>query len=139
MRVATCAAVLAASMLAVPVQAQSFGPAKVQCVQYLRAARSSDILYHQASNWLLGYVSGINGAVATMSGQATPIAMTNDQVLKSAADYCERHPNQTLANAASQWYATLPRQAAPKQAERESDTWHLKLVAPERKPILDRR
>src|SRR5437868_1834924 len=36
-----------------------YGMAGVQCGQYLKAARSSDILYHQASQWLLGYVSGM--------------------------------------------------------------------------------
>ncbi len=68
--------------------------AGVQCSQYTKAARASDILYHQASQWLLGYVSGMNAAMKVAKG-TTPLAnLTNDQVLKSAGDYCEGQPGQ---------------------------------------------
>src|SRR5690242_12114204 len=103
-----------AAMLAVstPALAQKqYGAAGVTCAQYTKGARTSDITYHQASNWLLGYVSGINAAQAA-NGGAPAINLTNDQVLKSAADYCAANPSATIAAAAGQWYATLPPQAA---------------------------
>ncbi|MEX2035998.1 MAG: hypothetical protein WEA28_12470, partial [Xanthobacteraceae bacterium] len=41
-------------------QAQApLGMGGVRCSEYLKAARASGILYHQASNWLLGYLSGV--------------------------------------------------------------------------------
>jgi hypothetical protein len=114
----------------------------VLCSQYTKAARTSDIVYHQASNWLLGYVSGMNAANA-----ATAVHLTNDQVLKSALDYCTANPGATIAGAAGQWYAQMPKQAEPaaqqpppQQAQSKDDNWiKLNLDAPARKPLLDRR
>lgn len=133
-----------AAMLAVatPALAQKqFGAAGVTCAQYIKGARSSDITYHQASNWLLGYVSGVNAAQSA-NGGAPAINLTNDQVLKSAADYCAANPTATIASAAGQWYATLPRQAAPEakpaEAAREDNSIRLNLEAPKIKPLLDR-
>jgi hypothetical protein len=92
LRVATATASLYL-LVSVSAHAQSYyGMAGVQCSQYSKAARSSDMLYHQASQWLLGYVSGMNAAMRVAKG-TTPLAnLTNDQVLKSAGDYCEANP-----------------------------------------------
>ena len=140
-RAGLCAASLAALMPA-PVHAQKqFGAASVLCSQYTKAARTSDILYHQASNWLLGYVSGMNAALQS-SNAAAVINLTNDQVLKSAIDYCTANPAATIAGAAGQWYAQLPKQAEPppQQAQSKDDNWiRLNLDAPARKPLLERR
>jgi hypothetical protein len=115
--------------------------AGVLCSQYTKAARTSDILWHQASQWLLGYVSGMNAALKAVRGSAPPINLTNDQVLKSAGDYCEANPTRTIANAANEWYPSLPMQSEPqvsKQSEPQ-DSIRLNLTAPKRKPLLDRR
>ena len=125
------------------VSAQStFGMAGVQCSQYTKAARGSDILYHQASQWLLGYVSGMNAAMKVAKG-TTPLAnLTNDQILKSAGDYCETHPASNLANAANEWYASVPKQADPQAAQKDPQDNSLTLSldrAPKIKPLLDRR
>jgi hypothetical protein len=143
---------LLAAMLAVstPALAQKrFGAAGVTCAQYIKGARNSDITYHQASNWLLGYVSGIN-AMQSANGGAPAINLTNDQVLKSAADYCAANPQMTIAAAAGQWSAALPRQAAPEpkserkpetkpvEAAREDNSILLNLEAPKLKPLLER-
>ena len=133
------------ALLPASVQAQKqFGAANVPCSQYTKAARTSDIVYHQASNWLLGYVSGMNAAMAS-SNAAAVINLTNDQVLKSALDYCTANPGATIAGAAGQWYAQMPKQAEPPQqaqspAPSKDDNWiKLNLEAPARKPLLDRR
>ena len=126
---------------AAPAQS-TFGMAGVQCGQYIKAARSSDILYHQASQWLLGYVSGMNAAMKVTKGM-TPLAnLTNDQVLKSAGDYCEANPASNLANAANEWYATLPKQTDPQAAQKDPQDNSLTLSldrASKIKPLLDRR
>jgi len=77
----TSASVLLALTMATAQAQGTFGMAGVLCSQYSKAARSSDILYHQASQWLLGYVSGMNAAMKNAKG-TTPISnLTNDQVL----------------------------------------------------------
>jgi hypothetical protein len=141
-RLTLSAATLATSIAAfaaMPAQAQKqFGAGGVLCSQYIKGARTSDIVYHQASNWLLGYVSGMNAAQSA-SRSAPVINLTNDQVLKSAADYCAANPSATIANAAGQWYAMLPKQSEPlPQAAREDNSIRLNLEAPKMKPLLDR-
>ena len=137
---AICLLVLTAA--SAPAQS-SLGMGGVLCSQYLRAGRSSDILYHQASQWLLGYVSGMNGALKAMNGSEPAVSLNNDQALKSAGKYCDANPNSTLANAANEWYASLPKQAAPQaEAKSESKGGSMMLnldTAPSRKPLLDRR
>src|SRR6187549_2714693 len=140
LRVACAAAWLLA--IAASVSAQIFGMAGVQCSQYTKAARGSDILYHQASQWLLGYVSGMNAAMKVAKG-TTPLAtFTNDQVLKSTGAYCDANPASNLANAANEWYATVPKQTDPTAAVKDPNDNSMTLSldrAPARKPLLDRR
>jgi hypothetical protein len=141
----TVAVALAWLLAPVPatVLAQSyFGMAGVQCGQYTKAARLSDMLYHQASQWLLGYVSGMNSAMKAAKG-TTPLAnLTSEQVLKSAGDYCEANPGSNLANAVNEWYASVPKQTDPKAAQKDPNDNSLTLSldrAPKIKPLLDRR
>jgi hypothetical protein len=121
----------------------SLGMGGVQCSQYMRAARGSDILYHQASQWLLGYVSGMNGALKAMNGSEPAIGLSNDQALKSAGTYCDSHPASTLETAAQEWYASLPKTAPQAEAKPQSKSGGSLLLnldtAPSRKPLLDRR
>lgn len=143
-RAGLVAIMLVAFLPAAQAQKQ-FGAANVLCSQYTKAARTSDIVYHQASNWLLGYVSGMNAAMQS-SNAAAVVKLTNDQVLKSALDYCTANPGATIAGAAGQWYAQMPKQAEPPPQQAQSpapskdDNWiKLNLEAPARKPLLDRR
>ena len=138
---ATSTAGLLALMVTTAQAQGTFGMAGVLCSQYTKAGRSSDMLYHQASQWLLGYISGMNAAMKTAKG-TTPLATyTNDQVLKSTGAYCETNPASNLANAANEWYATLPKQTDPtvvvKDPSDNSTTLSLDR-APARKPLLDR-
>jgi hypothetical protein len=117
-----CAGAWLASLTA-PVQAQSqYGMAGVQCSQYTKAARGSDILYHQASQWVLGYVSGMNAAMRVARGTTPRGGLTNDQVLKSAGDYCDANPASNLANAVNEWYASLPKQTDPQAVQKDRRT-----------------
>jgi len=129
--------------LTASVQAQTqYGMAGVQCSQYSKAARGSDMLYHQASQWVLGYVSGMNAAMRAARGTTPLGGLTNDQVLKSAGDYCAANPASNLANAVNEWYATLPKQTDPQavQKDPQDNSTTLSLDrAPKIKPLLDRR
>jgi hypothetical protein len=119
----------------------SFGMAGVLCSQYTKAARSSDILYHQASQWLLGYVSGMNAAMKVAKGTTPLASFTNDQVLKSTGTYCDANPASNLANAANEWYATVPKQTDPTAVVKDPNDNSLTLSldrAPKHKPLLDR-
>src|SRR5207253_2800161 len=61
-------------------------------------------------------------AMKTARG-TTPVGnLTNDQVLKSAGSYCEANPGSNLANAANEWYASLPKQTDPQQAEAKPES-----------------
>jgi hypothetical protein len=123
-------------------QAQSnYGASDVLCSQYLKAARTSDIIYHQASNWLLGFVSGMNAALRAGRDAAAVVNLSNDDVLKSAWDYCATNPTSTISNVAESWYAMLPKQTeAPKAAGQKSGSWFIDLEkGPDRKPLLERR
>ena len=136
----TLSAATLAAIIVTPALAQKqFGAAGVLCSQYIKGARNSDIVYHQASNWLFGYVSVVN-AVQSANGSAPAINLTNDQLLKSAADYCAANPSATIASAAGQWYVTLPKAAPepPPQAAHEDNSIRLNLEAPKLKPLLDR-
>jgi hypothetical protein len=138
-----CAGAGLLALAAPSAQAQSyFGMAGVPCSQYTKAARSSDMLYHQASQWLLGYVSGMNAAMKNAKG-TTPVSnLTNDQVLKSAGDFCAANPASNLANAANEWYATLPKQTDPQAIVKDPNDNSMTLSldrAPKIKPLLDRR
>lgn len=115
------AAAVGASLLALaaPAHAQTAqGLGAITCGQFNKAARSGDILYHQASSWLMGYASGLNAA----SGAAT-VNLTSDQLMKSAGDYCAANPGGTLAQAAGQWHAGRPVQSATPQQGGDRRWW----------------
>jgi hypothetical protein len=131
---ATSAAGLLALSVATAQAQGTFGMAGVLCSQYSKAARSSDILYHQASQWLLGYVSGMNAAMKTAKGTTPLASFTNDHVLKSTGAYCD-------ANPANEWYATVPKQTDPTAVVKDPSDNSLTLSldrAPKNKPLLDR-
>jgi hypothetical protein len=123
----TFAAVSVFILAAPPAAAQSLGAGNTTCAQFLRAARSGDILYHQASNWLLGYVSGRDAALK--AARASTMNLTGDQIMKSAADYCEAHPAATIATAAAEWYPSLPKDAEVPSQSQPSRSWMLDLNA----------
>jgi hypothetical protein len=110
MRSVLAAAVSLFALTATPAGAQSsFDAAGTTCAQFLKA-RASDALHRQASNWLYGYASGLIAGL-TASKHPAAVTFTNDQLLKSAADYCQANPGTTIANAASAWIPQPPPEA----------------------------
>ena len=75
-------------------------------------------------------------------GTSPVSSLTNDQVLKSAGNFCEANPASNLANAANEWYATLPKQTDPQAIVKDPNDNSMTLSldrAPKIKPLLDRR
>lgn len=96
--------VLLFALTATPAGTQSsFDAAATICAQFLRA-RPGDALHRQASNWLYGYASGFTAGLRAARHPAVQ-NLSNDQVLKSAAEYCQANSGATIANAASAWAA----------------------------------
>jgi hypothetical protein len=149
LRATFTAGLLALMVATAHAQGTTFGMAGVLCSQYTKGAHSSemkgarapDMLYQQASQWLLGYISGMNAAMKVAKG-TTPLAtFTNDQVLKSTVAYCEANPASNLANAANEWYATLPKQTDPTAVVKDPNDNSMTLSldrAPKIKPLMDR-
>jgi hypothetical protein len=101
MRSIIAAAVSLFALTTLPAGAQpSFDAAGMTCAQFLKA-RASDTVRRQASSWLYGYASGLMAGL--MAAKQPAETLTNDQLLKSAADYCETNPGATIADAASAW------------------------------------
>jgi hypothetical protein len=87
----------------------SFDAAGTSCGQFLKA-RANDALHRQVSNWLYGYASGLTAGLRAAQDPAG-LNLTNDQLVRSATDYCQANPGATIANAASAW---VPQQPPPK-------------------------
>src|SRR4051812_36185729 len=105
------AAVLLSVLAATPAGAQSsFDAAGTTCAQFLKA-RASDALHRQASNWLLGYASGLAAGLRA-AGNSAAQGFTSDQLLRFAADFCQGNPGATIALAASAWVPPPPAAAA---------------------------
>jgi hypothetical protein len=101
MRSIIAAAVSLFALTTPPAGAQpSFDAAGMTCAQFLKA-RASDTVRRQASSWLYGYASGLTAGLTAAKQPAE--TLTNDQLLKSAADYCQANPGATIAEAASAW------------------------------------
>jgi len=102
MRSIIAATVWLFALSATPAGAQSsFDASGTTCAQFLKA-RASDTLHRQASNWLYGYASGLTAGL-TAAKHPAAVTLTNDQLLKSATDYCQANPGATIADAASAW------------------------------------
>ena len=144
-RAGLVAATLACACPATAQAQKQFGAANVLCSQYTKAARTSDIVYHQASNWLLGYVSGMNAAMAVVErgrgGQPDqrPGAEIGDRLLHGESRRDHRRRRGPVVRAMPK-QAEPPPQQAQSPAPSKDDNWiKLNLEAPARKPLLDRR
>ena len=106
------AAVSLLTLMATPAGAQSSTDVGgTSCAEFLRA-RASDNLHRQASNWLYGYASGLYAGLKAGKHPAV-MNLSNEQLLKSATDYCRANPASTLASAASEWVPPPPPEPEP--------------------------
>jgi hypothetical protein len=153
MRRGFCVASLAA-LLSLPLAAPAhsevyFGYGGVQCSQYGEAARKQDPLYYTYSQWMLGYVSGMNMAWKQAKGWEPLTTIPTNNLLQFAGDKCAFNPTATLVSVATDWFAAIPKTQGDAQAVAKGDApppkgsgsglWIDLDKPPERKPLLDRR
>jgi hypothetical protein len=122
-----------------------FGTGGVLCSQYTAAARKQDPLYQTYSQWMLGYVSGMNMAWKEASGAEPLATIPTNNLLQYAGEQCAANPGSSLVTVANDWFMSIPKPKTEAQAEAKSgSSGSLNLNfnldrAPARKPLLDRR
>jgi hypothetical protein len=93
---------------AAPVASQVyFGSGRMKCSEYTTGATNRTLAYYEASEWLLGYVSGLNsGGHATLV--VDPLLATNStHVLTFAEAYCKTNPDHSIVKAGDDWFKAL--------------------------------
>jgi hypothetical protein len=127
-----------------------FGTGGVLCSQYADAARRQDSLYYTYSQWMLGYVSGMNMAWKAAKGWEPLATIPTNNLLQYASDKCAANPSATLVSVAAEWFTAIPKTQGDAQAVAKGEVppppkgsgsgmWIDLDKAPARKPILDRR
>jgi hypothetical protein len=120
-----------------------FGTGGVLCSQYTAAGRKHDPLYHTYSQWMLGYVSGMNMAWKEAKGMEPLATIPTNNLLQYAGEQCAANPGSSLVTVANDWFMSIPKLKTEAQAETKSGSsgsLNLNLDrAPARKPLLDRR
>ena len=120
-----------------------FGTGGVLCSQYTAAARKQDPLYQTYSQWMLGYVSGMNMAWKEARGAEPLATIPTNNLLQYAGEQCVANPGSSLVTVANEWFMSIPKPKTEAQAETKSGSsgsLNLNLDrAPARKPLLDRR
>jgi hypothetical protein len=120
-----------------------FGTGGVLCSQYTAAERKHDPLYHTYSQWMLGYVSGMNMAWKVANGAEPLATIPTNNLLQYAGEQCQANPGSSLVTVANDWFMSIPKPKTEAQAETKSGSsgsLNLNLDrAPARKPLLDRR
>jgi hypothetical protein len=120
-----------------------FGTGGVLCSQYTAAARKQDPLYHTYSQWMLGYVSGMNTAWKEAKGAEPLATIPTNNLLQYAGEQCQANPGSTLVAVANDWFMSISKAKTEVPAETKSGSsgsLNLNLDrAPARKPLLDRR
>jgi hypothetical protein len=85
-----------------------FGAGGTPCTM-ITFVSTGGLLHSNQSQWALGYVSGLNAAWKVTNG-ADPLGKTNgDHMLNHVQRYCTGNPEQTLFNAVTDWFASLPK------------------------------
>jgi hypothetical protein len=141
---AACAAVAVTALMAGAARAEVyFGTGGVLCSQFTAAERKQDPLYYTYSQWMLGYVSGMNMAWKEAKGSEPLATLPTNNLLQYAGEQCAANPGSTLVQVASGWFMAIPKPKGEAQAETKSGSssgsLNLNLDrAPERKPLLDR-
>jgi len=126
------------------------GTGGVPCSQYSDTARRQDPLYHTYSQWMLGYVSGMNMAWKEAKGWEPLATIPSNNLLQFAGDKCAANPSATLVSVATEWFTAIPKEQGDAQAVAKgeappppkgsgSGAWIDLDKAPARRPLLDRR
>ena len=124
------------------------GTGGVLCSQYTDAARKQDPLYYTYSQWMLGYVSGMNMAWKEAKGWEPLTTIPTNNLLQYASDKCAANPSAALVSVAAEWFTAIPKTRGDAQAVAKGDAppppkgsgmWIDLDKAPAGRPLLDRR
>ena len=119
-----------------------FGSGGVLCSQFTAAERKQNPLFYTYSQWMMGYVSGMNLAWKTTQGSEPLATIRTNNLLQYAGERCAANPGSTLVVVATDWFMAIPKQPAEAKAEPRpgsKESFILRLdQAPDRKPLLDR-
>src|SRR5437867_11433744 len=91
-------------------QAQTYmGAGGFPCGKFVAAARSADARSMEVTQWLLGYVSGLNMLWKGVKGTDRLINIESDKVPIFALRYCEANPDRTVLNGINDYFFSLPK------------------------------
>ena len=148
---ASCAVSLAAVLLLAPAaRAEVYlGHGGALCSEYAEAARKQDPNFFTLSQWMLGYVSGMNVAWKQAKGWEPLTTIPTNNLLQYAGDKCAFNPSATLVSVATDWFNAIPKTKGDEQAVAKGDApappkgagsglWIDLDKAPDRKPLLER-
>jgi hypothetical protein len=125
------------------------GTGGVLCSQYADVARKQDPLYYTYSQWMLGYVSGMNMAWKEAKGWEPLTTIPTNNLLQYASARCATNPSVALVSIATEWFTAIPKTQGDAQAVAKGEVppppkgsgsgmWIDLDKAPSGRPLLDR-
>ena len=91
-------------------QAQTYmGSGGILCGKFVASTRSADARFMEVTQWLLGYVSGLNKALKVVHGTDRLINIESEKVPIYVLRYCEANPDKTALNGANDYFFSLPK------------------------------
>jgi hypothetical protein len=91
-------------------QAQTFmGSGGIPCGKFVASARSADARSMEVTQWLLGYVSGLNMAWKVVQGTDRLINIESEKVPIYVLRYCVANPDKSALNGANDYFFSLPK------------------------------
>src|SRR5258707_2223163 len=90
-------------------QAQTFmGAGGFPCGKFVASARSADARSMEITQWLLGYVSGLNMLWKGVNGTDRLINIESEKAPLFVLRYCEANSHKTDLNGVDDYYFLLP-------------------------------
>ena len=91
-------------------QAQTYmGAGGLLCGKFVASARSADARSMEVTQWLLGYVSGLNMLWKRVKGIDLLINIESEKVPIYVLRYCEANPDRTVLNGINDYFFSLPK------------------------------
>jgi hypothetical protein len=91
-------------------QAQTYmGAGAFPSGKFVAAARFADARSMEVTQWLLGYVSGLNMLWKAVKGSDRLINIESEKVPICVLRYCEANPDRTVLNGTNDYFFSLPK------------------------------
>lgn len=89
-------------------QAQTYmGSGGILCGKFVASARSADARSMEVTQWLFGYVSGLNMLWKGVKGTDRLINIESEKVPIYVLRYCEANPDRTVLNGINDYFFSL--------------------------------